>query len=124
MKPLHIAPTETTPEVNLNAEEGTATIAGVSDEEDALGFYFPVIQWLDGYQHHAAPETTLSIRLKYFNTASAKALYEIVKRVASVREEGQRATVRWYYDQSDPVLKEDIEHFSDIVSIPIEMVAH
>ena len=124
MDPLQIAPTDTTPEVILDAEAGTVTIAGVSDEEDALGFYFPVIQWLDTYQYHAAPETTLSIRLKYFNTASAKALYEVVKRVASVRKEGNTATVQWYYDQNDPVLKEDIEHFCDIVTIPIEMMPH
>ena len=121
MEPLQIAPTDTTPEVTLNASEGTLSVKGVSDEEDALGFYFPVIQWLDAYQHHAAPETTLDIRLKYFNTASAKALYEIVKRVASVRKEGHAATVNWYYDQDDPVLKDDIEHFCDIVTIPIQL---
>ena len=121
MEPLQISSTNTTPEVTLNASEGTLTIAGISDEEDALGFYFPVIQWLDAYQHHAATETTLNIKLKYFNTASAKALYEIVKRIEEVRKEGNMATVNWYYDQDDPVLKDDIEHFCDIVSIPIHL---
>ena len=108
----------------MNAEKGLIAITGVSDEEDALGFYFPIIQWLDAYQHHAASETTLDIQLKYFNTASAKALYEVVKRVANVRKDGNQATVRWYYSQEDPVLKEDIEHFCDIVTIPIQMVPH
>lgn len=124
MEPLRIDATTTTPEVLLNATEGSITISGVSDEEDALGFYFPIIQWLDAYQHKPAPETSLTIRLKYFNTASAKALYEIVKRVANVRKGKHTATVRWYYDQDDPVLKDDIEHFCDIVTIPIQLVPH
>ena len=124
MEPLQIAPTDTTPEVTLNASEGAITITGISDEEDALGFYFPVIQWLDAYQHKPASETTLTIQLKYFNTASAKALYEIVKRIADIRKGGNTATVHWYYDQADPILKDDIEHFCDIVTIPIELKPH
>lgn len=124
MEPLHIAATPSTPEMNLDASTGTIMIKGVSDEEDALGFYFPAIQWLDNYQHHSAKETTLSIQLKYFNTASAKALYEIIKRVAEVRKGGHKATVYWYYDQQDPILKDDIEHFCDIVNIPIELKPH
>lgn len=121
MEPLHIPATDTTPAVRLDASEGTVAIEGISDEQDALGFYFPIIQWLDAYQHHPAAQTTLTIRLKYFNTASAKALFEVVKRIAHLRQAGYGATVEWYYDQDDPVLKDDIEHFCDIVTIPIEL---
>ena len=124
MEPLQIPPTDTTPEVALNVSEGNITIQGVSDEQDALGFYFPVIQWLDAYQRQPAAETVLDIKLKYFNTASAKALYEIVRRVADVKSQGHAATVNWYYDEDDPVLKDDIEHFCDIVSIPIQLKPH
>ena len=124
MEPLQIPPTDTTPEVALNIPEGSITIQGISDEQDALGFYFPVIQWLDAYQRQPAAETILDIKLKYFNTASAKALYEIVKRVAHVKDQGHTATVNWYYDEDDPVLKDDIEHFCDIVSIPIQLKPH
>ena len=121
MEPLHIPATETTPAAHLDAQQGTVVIEGVSDEQDALGFYFPLIQWLDSYQHNPADQTTLTIRLKYFNTASAKALYEVVKRIAQLQKEGHSAAVEWYYDQNDPVLKDDIEHFCDIVTIPIAL---
>ena len=121
MEPLHIPATATTPTVRLDASTGTVVIEGVSDEQDALGFYFPVIQWLDAYRQEPAAQTTLVIRLKYFNTASAKALFEVVKRIDHVRQAGHEATVEWYYDQDDPVLKDDIEHFCDIVSIPIKL---
>lgn len=121
MEPLHLSATDTTPAVHLDALAGTIVIEGVSDEQDALGFYFPVIQWLDAYQRHPAAQSTLTIRLKYFNTASAKALFEVVKRMAHLRQSGHAASVEWYYDQNDPVLKDDIEHFCDIVTIPIEV---
>ena len=124
MESLRIDATNSSPEVLLDAQEGVLTIAGVSDQEDALGFYFPIIQWLDAYQQQPALNTTLNIRLKYFNTASVKALYEIVKRVANVRVGPHTARVHWYYDEDDPVLKDDIEHFSDIVTIPIQLVPH
>ncbi len=121
MEPLQIPATDTTPAVDLNASEGTVRIQGVSDEQDALGFYFPIIQWLDAYQREPAAHTSLVIRLKYFNTASAKSLFEVVKRIDHIRQAGHKATVEWYYDQHDPVLKDDIEHFCDIVTIPIEL---
>ncbi len=124
MEPLHIASTTTTPEVALGTPEGSIEIKGISDEQDALGFYFPIIQWLDAYQRQPAPETVLNIRLKYFNTASAKALYEIVKRVEHVKIQGHEAVINWYYEANDPVLKDDIEHFCDIVSIPIALKPH
>lgn len=121
MEPLKISATDTTPEVEFNSESGQFFIRGVSDEEDALGFYFPLIQWIDNYAHHASGKTTLDIRLKYFNTASAKALFEIVKRMGTVLKAGNPVEINWFYDAEDPVLKEDIEQFCDLTDVPINV---
>ena len=122
MDSLNIEATETTPAVQLDGQRGQITIEGISDEEDALGFYFPVIQWLDAYQAHPADSTTLTIKLQYFNTASAKSLYEIIKRLARIQKSGQSVTINWYYDEETSVLKDDIEHFSDIADVPINII--
>ena len=119
---LTIEATDTTPTVQLDGQQGQITIEGISDEEDALGFYFPVIQWLDAYQAHPADSTTLTIKLRYFNTASAKALYEIIKRLARIQKGGHSVTINWYYDEETSVLKDDIEHFSDIADVPINII--
>ena len=123
MEPLQIAATPTSPEVQMNAQKGHFILRGVSDEEDALGFYFPLIQWMDNYVQHSQDHTTLDIQLKYFNTASAKALFEIVKRMGVLHKAGKNIEVNWFYDAEDPVLKEDIEQFADLTDVPINVTS-
>lgn len=122
MESLKLESTGTTPEVHLNAENGVFEIAGISDEQDALGFYYPVIQWLDTYLNHPLEETTLNLRLKYFNTASSKALFELFKRLNELKKKGKKVTANWYYPAGDDSIKEDIEYFTDLTSLPINVV--
>lgn len=122
MESLKLKPTSTTPEVYLSAENGVFDITGVSDEQDALGFYYPAIQWIDAYLIHPREETTLNIRLKYFNTASSKALFEIFNRLNQLKKRGKKVAVNWYYPAEDDSIKEDIEYFMDLTSLHINVV--
>lgn len=121
MDSLQISATSTSPEVQFNSQTGHFLIRGISDEEDALGFYFPLIQWLDNYIQHSQDHTTLDIQLKYFNTASAKALFEVIKRIGMLRKAGKNMEVNWFYDAEDPVLKDDLEQFADLTDVPINV---
>ncbi|MEQ9439161.1 MAG: DUF1987 domain-containing protein [Cyclobacteriaceae bacterium] len=123
MEPLEISATSTTPEVAFNAQTGHFVIRGISDEEDAFGFYFPLIQWIDTYLQHAPQKTSLDIQLKYFNTASTKALFEIIKRIGTLRKADKSTEINWFYDSDDPVLKEDIEQFCDLTDVPINVTS-
>ena len=124
MESLHIPATATTPEVRLDRASGQLLIQGTSDEMDALGFYFPVIQWMESYVHHSPAESTvLEIKLLHFNTASAKALFDVIKHLKQLQKAKKDVEVNWYYDADDPVLKEDIEQFCDLTSVPINAVA-
>lgn len=122
MESLKLEATQTTPSVVLDAQKGIIEIAGVSNEEDALGFYFPVIQCVDLYLTKPQEETKLEIRLKFFNTASSKALFEIFKRLGELKKKGKKVTVNWYYAEEDENLKEDIEYFTDLTNIPINVI--
>jgi hypothetical protein len=123
MDSMQIPATATTPEIQLNQQTGRLVVRGISDEEDALGFYFPVLQWMDAYVQNPANKTVLDIQLKYFNTASAKALFELIKRLKTIQKAGKLTEVNWFYDAKDPVLKEDIEQFRDLISVPINVTA-
>lgn len=123
MDSLKIDATETTPAVSLNRETGAMEITGVSNEEDALGFYYPVIQWIDTYMTQPCPETNMQIRLKFFNTASSKALFEIFKRLNRLKKQGKHVVVNWYYTKDDDTFREDIEYFNDLTSLDIQAVA-
>ncbi len=123
MDSLKIDATETTPAINLDRQTGEVEIAGVSTEEDALGFYYPVIQWLDTYATQPCPETNVHIRLRLFNTASSKALFEVFKRLNDIKKKGHTVNVNWYHAEGDDTLKDDIEYFNDLVSLDIQSVA-
>lgn len=123
MEYFKIEATQTTPSVILDAKNGLMEIVGVSNEQDALSFYFPIIQWLDTYINHPQEETTLEVRLTLFNTASSKALFEIFKRLGGLKKKGKKVTANWYYTEEDEDLKEDIEYFNDMINIPINVIA-
>jgi hypothetical protein len=122
MDPLYIEESNKTPKVSLDAQKGFIEIKGVADEEDALGFFFPVIQWLDAYIKRPAEHTDMELEFKYYNTASAKALYEILKRVAEIHKSGNTVIVKWYYPEGDEHLLSEIETFSDITHMPIQAI--
>lgn len=122
MEPLHINATDKTPKVYLNAQEGRIELKGISDEEDALGFFFPVIQWLDAYIKHPATHTEAVFDFKYYNTASAKSIYEILKRISEIHKAGSTINVQWYYPSGDDHLLGEIENFSDIAHLPIQAI--
>jgi len=123
MDSLHIPATATTPEIRLDQKTGHLVVRGISDEQDALGFYFPALQWMDAYVQDPADNTVLDIQLKYFNTASSKVLFELIKRLKTLQQAGKSAEVNWFYSAEDPVLKEDIEQFQDLISVPINVTA-
>ena len=122
MDKLIIEATPKSPLFHLDPEEGFIEIRGISDEEDALGLYFPVLQWLDTYISHPKTHTNVSLEFKYYNTASAKSLYEVLKRIARLREGDTSVEVKWYYEQGDENMLGEIENFSDITHLPIQAI--
>ncbi len=122
MEPLHLEETDKTPQVLLDAQKGIIECKGVADIDDALGFFFPVIQWLDVYVKSPANHTEVSFEFKYYNTASAKALYEILKRISEIPQSGHTVQVNWYYPEGDEHILSEIETFSDIAHLPIQAI--
>lgn len=122
MDKLTIDARDKSPEIILDPEEGFIRISGISDEEDALATYFPVLQWLDSYVAHPKTRTRVELEFKYYNTASAKSLYEVLKRISKLKQENQKVDVYWFYEQGDENMLNEIENFSDIAHLPINAV--
>lgn len=122
MEKLIIEANAKSPEIILDPGEGFIRISGISDEEDALATYFPVIQWLDNYVAHPNDHTRVELDFKYYNTASAKSLYEVLKRISKLKQENRTLEVYWFYEQGDENMLSEIENFSDIAHLPINAV--
>ena len=116
MQKLYISPTPTTPEINFSPEENIFIIRGTSAPEDVREMYYPVIEWfkkftdsiIEGSTVRFTPDNPfiLKIDLEYFNSSSAKFLYDIFFELRRFAPAGIPFSIHWYYDEDDIDMKE------------------
>lgn len=96
MEDLLIEPTSKTPLIDFSTS-GKLVIAGSSFPENTKEFFDPVINWVGDLQ---SDYIDLDLVLEYMNTASAKKILELLRKLeANLRI--QNLTVNWYYDKDD-----------------------
>lgn len=98
MEKLFIKPTHITPEIILSPDENKFSITGVSSPEDVRALYYPVTEWLEKFldeirrgdyrKFSEADPLTFRVDLSYFNSASAKFLFDILLRLKNISEAG------------------------------------
>ena len=126
MQELHISPTSTSPEVHFSPEENIFLIRGISTPEDVRALYYPVIEWIKNYinelliaklkNKNDKGEASLKFKidLEYFNSSSAKFLYDIFMELQRLIPADVPFLVEWVYEKEDLDLK---EAGSDIASL-------
>ena len=98
---------------------GNLSLNGRSLPEDAFSFYQPVLEWLTNYAKSPASETTLTINLEYFNTASAKQIYKIISIISEIGKKCN-AVINWHYDEGDRDMLASGERFSKLSGFPFK----
>jgi hypothetical protein len=116
MEKLYIRPTSTTPEVHFSPQDNIFFIRGISSPEDVRAMYYPVIEWIKGYinelleakESNYTSESPLKFitELVYFNSSSAKFLYDIFLEIKRLTPAGIPYIVEWVYEEEDVDLKE------------------
>lgn len=114
MKSLKIKAESSKPEIILSPEENIFSISGKSAPEDVRELFYPVIDWLTAFAGEiktSNPYTDtkpllFKVDLAYFNSSSAKFLYDIFTILKEIREKEIPVTVEWHYDDEDIDLKE------------------
>jgi len=127
MENLLIAPTMTTPEIRFSIKENIFRVSGTSRPEDVRALYYPVIEWIkqfadnliDGRIEKYTPENPfrLQVDLKYFNSSSAKFLYDILIEVKRIHSASIPAIIEWHYENDDPDLREAGNDLSTLVEM-------
>jgi len=118
MDALKYTGTEDTPNITLDKGNGTFEISGRSLPEDAAHYYNPVIEWLDNYAKAPNETTSFVVKLEYFNTASSKMILDVLMKL----EEIKNTNVKWYYDKEDEDMQEAGTEFSELISVPFEII--
>jgi hypothetical protein len=131
MKSLHINGTSVSPTVDFNLETRILEISGYSRPENVRDFYFPLIQWLDEFNTYLKDSKLLStdidplsfkFKFVYFNSSSAKFIYDIIILLNGFQIDGFPFKIYWYYDEDDDELREAGEELSDMANVPFYYV--
>ena len=120
MVPLKIEKTKTTPSVILDSEKGIFEISGNSLPENAMGFYQPVTDWVNTYLSNPNPTTEFTFKMDYFNTASSKILFELIKLHKSIQTSGKTVVINWFYHEEDEDMLEAGQDYADLTKLPFE----
>jgi len=129
MNPLKIEQTNVSPFVNFDTSLGTYILAGYSRPENVRDFYFPIINWLDEFKktlieskkaEKSIDPVNFDFKFIYFNSSSAKFLYDIVILLNDMQKEGLPININWYYDKDDDELREAGEELSDMAQVPFK----
>jgi hypothetical protein len=96
MEDILIEPTSKTPLIDFSLS-GKLVIAGSSFPENAKEFFDPVIEWAGDLQTESI---NLDVILEYMNTASAKKVLELLRKLEA-NLKIKNLTVNWYYDKED-----------------------
>lgn len=121
-EPLRIKGAEFTPEISFSPD-GELRLVGKSFWENTQGFFAPVLEWIDSYLQQPATRTVLTVQLDYFNTATAKVLMDLLKRMERARaDRGLDIEVHWMFLDLDEDLQEAGEEYASIVKVPFKLM--
>lgn len=132
MEKLNITSTQNTPEIIMSPDEYVYSISGISAPEDVRAIYYPVLEWtrkfigeisLGKIVFTPTNPLILKISLLYFNSSSAKFLYDIFLELRKLEADGTPVRIEWHYPVGDTDMKEagtDIASIAEMEFIYIE----
>jgi len=124
MEPLIIPGADNSPTIILNKQENSFEISGRSLPEEVMSFYSPVIDWLDKYVTNPNDKTVFKLKLDYINSASQRAIQEILSVLEKIKEQGRDIEIDWYFMADDDEMKEAGEEYSEIIDIPFNFKSY
>jgi hypothetical protein len=113
--------THTSPEIFLDAQNGTIEITGRSIPENAMKIYRPVMDWVEQYMVRPKQKTIITLRISFFNTSTSKYLMELLKRFEELHRQGFAVEVNWYYNDED--ILDIVQDYQALVDIPMNLIA-
>lgn len=98
---------------------GTLSLFGVSCEEDPKPFFQQLNNWINDYFSATVVKTDFEIRLKYFNTSSAKCLLDMLENVVIKNASKNPLSIIWCVEKDDDDMKDAVTLFEELIKNPI-----
>lgn len=122
IKHMHIDRTATSPEIELDLEQGTIDFIGRSLPANSELFYDRVYRWLDEYLKQPKEQTTVNMRLDYLDTSSSKHFYNIFDRLSAVNEHGKMVKVNWHFETGDEEMAETGKDYQSLFQLNFNFI--
>ncbi len=116
--------TQDTPAVLLDATKGMIEFSGKSFPADVADYYSPIIKWIDEYALKPQVNTTIVMKMDYFNTASSKVILDILYKFEDISNDGHSVLIKWYFPDDDDDMKETGEEYEQIVDVKFEHIEY
>lgn len=95
-------------------------LTGRSLPENPFKVYEKVLSWAENYDKDTI---LLNFKLEYFNTASSKQIFNLIKTLVE-NKQVKEVKVKWYYEEGDYDSKETGEHFANLFKIPFDFTEY
>lgn len=118
---LEFRGTRDTPEVLFDQQNNRFEISGNSLPEDSTKFFTPIFDWIEKYIQSPNKSTHLICRFEYFNSSSAKMLYQIFIELGKIKDTGNNIKISWYFESGDKLIEEKGLEYQSILEIPFEL---
>ena len=132
MEPLRIEKTAKTPEIILDPYNDNFEISGNSRPENVSEFYYPVISWLAEFEKEVLDKKVIkfdekhplnfSLKMNYFNSSSAKFLYDVISELVRFHKKGHIIRILWYFEEGDEDMKYAGEEMSELLAVPFQFI--
>lgn len=127
METLHLDKTDTTPHLHFDVDSLEFFIEGECRPENVLTYFNPILTWMNRFRTWVSnlPEPVgkplhFHFKLEYYNSSSAKFLFNIFEKLKAFQEEGIAVKMHWYYDELDEDLLENGQEFEKILGFPFQ----
>jgi hypothetical protein len=131
METLRIEGTNISPRVCFEPQKRSLEISGYSRPENARDYYAPLLQWIEDFKDWilktspaggAIEPIVFKFKYIYFNSSSAKFIYDIIMALNEMQKKDIPLKIYWYFDEDDDELREAGEELSDMSSVPFHYV--
>ncbi|MBN2863015.1 MAG: DUF1987 domain-containing protein [Bacteroidales bacterium] len=133
MLKFQVDPTITTPGICFSPDDNQFYIRGKSSPEDVRTLYYPVLEWIKHFFEEVLegkyPDFTrdnpirFQMDFTYFNSSSAKFIYDILLELKKLVAEGYPVKIEWYYEEEDSDMKETGSDISTLVEMDFDLIS-
>ena len=122
-EPLILIQTEDKPWVILDSDNNVFEIGGKSLPDNSTEFYTPVLEWISEYVKKPNKSTHFICKIDYFNSSSARNLYEIFKELEKIEQSGNEIKIIWYHELGDKLMENKGHEFKTVLNLPFEVLS-